>query len=86
MQSGDAQQVTLLSFDPQLSPAKNIDLFFSHLETVDQGLADLLRANISKLLPLPSVAQERSSARTVFNQAIITALDKATQGTEAKDE
>ena len=85
MQSGDAQQVTPLCFDPQLSPAENIDRFFSHLETVDQALANLLRANISTLYPLPSIAQERSSARTAFNQAIITALDKA-QKTQAKDE
>ena len=85
MQMSDGQQTAAFGFDPQASPADNIEHFLAHLATVDQDSADLLRANISHLLPLPSNVQDRSSARTVFNRNIITALDNTIPDTEGQE-
>ena len=60
-------------FDPSLSPDANIDLFYTHLVTVDPQLADLLKTNMHRLAPLPS-DQERTKARTIVNQVIRDAI------------
>jgi hypothetical protein len=67
------------SFDPDLSPEENIELFFNHLEQRDLEMTQLLRDNIEKLLPLPS-GQGRRAAREAFNRAIREALTAPKSG------
>jgi len=62
-------------FDPQESAERNIEKFLYHLEQQNAEMAKLLRSNIGKMIPLPD-GQKRTAARSAFNSAIKTALDK----------
>lgn len=65
--------MAVFEFDPSLSPEANIERFYTHLATIEPELTKILKANISRLLPLPA-GQERSSARSAVNQAIQDSL------------
>lgn len=77
--------MSTFSFDPSLSADENIERFFGHLETTDDKLTKLLKANIEKMLPFPDT-QDRSARRVSFNSAVANALDlpKDTSGADSQ--
>ena len=65
-------------FDKDKSPADNVTLFFEHLEASDKEFAQILRANITELIPFPADGQTRMSSRVRANNAIRKTLDTTT--------
>ena len=60
-------------FDPSISSEANIERFYGHLATVNTSLADLLKTEIKRLLPLPS-GPDRTEARMAVDRAIHNAI------------
>jgi hypothetical protein len=65
-------------FDQELSTDDNIKSFYFYLQNIDPDLAEILKANIGKLIPLPPQGSKRSDARIAFNRAVIDALETGT--------
>jgi len=63
------------AFDPTLSAEKNINSFLDSLREIDPEMAELLSANIGKLLPLPD-GQARSAARMLVHREVKKTLDR----------
>jgi|JI9StandDraft_1071089.scaffolds.fasta_scaffold761468_2 hypothetical protein len=62
------------SFDETKTPEENIELFIQYLKGVDEPLATILEANISRLTSLPE-GQARNNVRSEINQHIKNILD-----------
>ncbi len=76
------QTTPAFSFDPNLLLDDNIALFYKHLESVDAEMAEILKANIAKLLPFPEDAQTRTPLRTKFHSAVATGLERISTPTQ----
>lgn len=63
-------------FDPALSAAQNIEMFYKHMDSIDSELATLLKANLPALLPVSESPTQKASARQHFNEVVLKTLDK----------
>ena len=62
--------MTSFAFDPKKSADENIAAFFDFLTTVDPECNNILRDNVSSLLPLPPPGPQRTIVRQAFNEAV----------------
>ncbi len=67
-------------FDPNLSATQNIERFHKHMESIDSGLAGLLKAQLSALVPLSENTSQKTAARQKFNEAVLKQLDSPKVG------
>jgi hypothetical protein len=63
------------NFDPNLPPDENIKIFFEHLKTLDNKMAQILENKVKKLIPLPDSGTRRSSIRQSVNSEILQLLE-----------
>jgi len=73
-------------FNPLLTSQENVELFFTHLESIDSEMVILLKNNLEKIFPLPNNPSERSSARINFNQEISRQFDSNEENAEVNEE
>lgn len=63
-------------FDPDLTPQANIDRFFEHLAKESPDSAELLRATMAQLVPLPPSGAARTGARSAASAFVRTRLEQ----------
>ncbi|WP_375762461.1 hypothetical protein ACE10W_37170 [Bradyrhizobium sp. B025] len=63
------------AFDASKSFDGNFDVFLAELESIDKGLATILRANADLLAEVVHNGERDSNARVTFNAEIAKALD-----------
>lgn len=58
------------------TPDEQIAALFAHLAEIDAEFAQLLRASVNRLTPLPSQGPQRNTARQLSNAEVERALDE----------
>lgn len=74
-EEGDVATETF-RFDAKKSTDENLELFWSHLASINPTFAKLLAGHIGILIPLPSQAKQKSDCRNAFNRKILEALEQ----------
>ena len=58
------------AFNENRSPQENIELFYEHLRSIDEGLTTILETGIAEILPLPEAGPDRNLKRSRANDLI----------------
>ena len=66
----------MFSFDENKPFDANFDAFLNHMKSVDAEMAEILRANATKLAAIVRNGDRNAQARADFNALIATALDR----------
>lgn len=74
----------MFGFDENKPFSANFEAFLDHMKSVDDGMADILRANADKLAVIVKDGERNAQARADFNALIATALDKLVQPADDK--
>lgn len=60
--------MTDFQFSQEVTESENMDAFYVHLETLDPECAEILRAAVHHLSPLPSGAARTTARTRAYNE------------------